>query len=203
LYSVALLGREDLFEKESEDSVGSAALGVHLGLPDHSVAFSPAHEFKAQLGIIDDYLVESLDVDAVLLVFVDEQFLLFGCPGVVLEQVRHLFVVQLQEGAVDLDVLPALGYQSVEEQVDGARDEAGVVLVLLDAAQEGGLLAPLLALRLPPHDVAPIAAEHGVRLPTACLPVRQQGHVEPLHGPSQQWLHQREHFPLRGLLFQR
>lgn len=47
-----------------------------------------------------------------------------------------MLVVELHERAVYLDVLSAPGYQAVEQKVDAARNKAGMVLILLDAADK-------------------------------------------------------------------
>ena len=85
----------------------STTFCVHLGLSDHTIPLSPAHEFQALLGIFHNNLVESLYVDTVLFVLVNQQFLLFSCFRVLFKQICHFLVVKLQEGAVDFDMFPA------------------------------------------------------------------------------------------------
>jgi hypothetical protein len=76
----------------------------------------------------------------------DQQFLLFGSFRVILKQISHLFVVELQEGAVDLDMFPPLHNQPVEEKVDGSGNESCVILVLLYTSEKSGLLPAFLFL---------------------------------------------------------
>jgi hypothetical protein len=78
-------------------------------------------------------------------------------PGLLSQEVKHLFIVDLQERAVDLHGR----LQPGEDQGDGPRDDAGVVLVGVDV---GEVRALLLAGGLLLHDGLPVPAEHGVGL---------------------------------------
>ena len=50
---------------------------------------------------------------------------------IILEQVHHVLVVELEEGTEHFDVLASLGDDGVEDEIDSARNEPSVVLVLL------------------------------------------------------------------------
>jgi hypothetical protein len=84
--------------------------------------------------------------------------------------------------------------------VDASWNDAGIVLVLLDTAQEGDLLFfVVLWVSLLSYDVAPITAEHSVRLPAAGLAIGEKGNVKALHRPQEQRLHDWKHLPLGGI----
>ena len=88
-----------------------------------------------------------------------------------LEEVVDLLVVDLQKGAVDVEVMALLAGKVAdlfEEAEDGPGDEAGVVLVGKQILEEGVLVLLLDVLR---DGVLPVAAEHGVGLARAGLPV--------------------------------
>jgi hypothetical protein len=51
-----------------------------------------------------------------------------------------MLVIELHEGAVNFDILPPLRDEAIEQEVDASWNDAGIVLVLLDTAQEGDLL---------------------------------------------------------------
>ena len=80
----------------------------------YPVSLSSLHKFKTLLGVINYYFVESLHVDAILFVLMYMHFLLFSYMRVVLKQVGHLLVVELQERAVYFYVLTSACNQSVE-----------------------------------------------------------------------------------------
>jgi len=159
----------------------STTFCVHLGLSDHTIPLSPAHEFQALLGIFHNNLVESLYVDTVLFVLVNQQFLLFSCFRVLFKQICHFLVVKLQEGAVDFDMFPAFLHQLIEEEVDSPGNESSVILILLYAAQKSSLFPSLLAVCLSLYDVTPITAEHRMRLAAPCLSISEEGDIESFH----------------------
>ena len=72
-----------------------------------------------------------------------------------------------------------------------------MVFVLVDAPEEGGLGLFLALVGL--DDVAPVAAEHGVRLATAGLPVSQDSYIKAFLGIAYDRLDAAEDFPLRAL----
>lgn len=82
-----------------------------------------------------------------------------------LQQVVDLLVVDLQKGAVDIEVMALLAGKVAdlfEEAEDGPGDEPGVVLVREQILEKGVLV--LLLLDVLRDGVLPIAAEHGVGL---------------------------------------
>lgn len=91
-----------------------------------------------------------------------------------LEQVIDLLVVDLQEGAVDIEVVALLAgevFDLLEEAEDGPGDESGVVFIGEQVLEEGVLV--LLLLDVLGDRVLPVAAEHRVRLARTGLPVRE------------------------------
>lgn len=60
--------------------------------------------------------------------------MVFGNFRVIFKKIGHLFVIKLQEGTIDLNVLPAFCYQSVEKQMDSAWDESSIVFILFNTA---------------------------------------------------------------------
>jgi hypothetical protein len=91
---------------------------------------------------------------------------------VYLQQVIDLLVVDLQKGAVDVEVMALLAGEVadlLEQTEDGPGDEARVVLVREKILEEGVLV--LLLLDVLRDGVLPVAAEHGVGLARAGLPI--------------------------------
>lgn len=72
--------------------------------------------------------------------------------------------------------------RGAEEQMYGSRDDSGIVLILFNTAKEGGLCLFSLIFHstFSSDDVAPIAAEHGMSLATACLSIGHDSHIETL-----------------------
>jgi hypothetical protein len=56
-----------------------------LSLPNYAVLLSSPHQLETLLGIFDNDFVESLDVNAILFVLMDGEFLFFCYFGVILE----------------------------------------------------------------------------------------------------------------------
>jgi hypothetical protein len=52
--------------------MGTTTLCVHLRLPHYAIALSPPHEFETLLWILNGYLIESLHIDSVLFVLVNQ-----------------------------------------------------------------------------------------------------------------------------------
>lgn len=67
------------------------------------------------LRIIDYDFIEPLHIDSILLVLMDEQLLFLGNLGVLLEQISHLLIVNLQKGAIDFDELSPSNYELIEQ----------------------------------------------------------------------------------------
>jgi hypothetical protein len=95
-------------------------------------------------------------------------------------------------------MLPALLHQLVKEQMDSSGNESSVILVLLYAAQESGLFPSLLALRLSSYDVAPVTAEHRVRLAASSLSVGEECDIESFHNFGEERFNEGKHFALGG-----
>lgn len=71
--------------------------------------------------------------------------------------------------------------------MDASGDDTSVILVLLYVAQKCHLLLFIIvSMRLVPDYVVPIASEHSMRLPAACLPIGKQRNVVTLHSLHQQ-----------------
>lgn len=84
--------------------------------------------------------------------------------------------------------------------MDASGDDTGMILILLHVTEEGNLLFfVIFTRRLISDYVVPIAAEHGMRLSAACLPIGKQRNVIPLHSLHQQRLNNVKDLPLRGL----
>lgn len=85
-----------------------------MGLPYNPIAFSSPHQLQTLLRILHDYLIQPFHVYAILFILMDQQLLRLRCLRIILKQIRHLFIVQLQERAVNLDVFSSLGNQPLE-----------------------------------------------------------------------------------------
>lgn len=180
----------------------STAFGVHMGLSYHSVSFSSLHQLQTLLWILHDYLVESLDINAVLFIFMNDQFLLLGHFGVIFKQVSHVLVVDLEEWAVNFDEFSSLDHNIIEQKMNASGNNSCVIFVLFDTSQKCYLL--LLAFLSKgtetcgffPNNVVPIVAKHSVSLSTACLSIRKHRYVKAFAYFSQQRLNQGKYLPL-------
>lgn len=178
----------------------SATLSIHMGLPYNSIALSPSHQLQALFRILNHNFIQPFYVDTVLFVLMDQQLLSLCYFRVILKQISHLFIVELQEGAVDLDVLSAFCDQPLKEKVDASWDDACMILVLFHISEEGHLLHFVIVPRgLTPDDVVPIASEHGVCLSASRLPIGEQRDVEPFHSLEQQRFYDVKDLSLCGL----
>lgn len=174
----------------------SAAFYIHTSLPDNPVFLPVLHEFQTMVDIRNLNFVKPLHVDAVIFVLVDEHFLI-NFLLVVLEQVHHVFVVELEKGTVDFDEFPALGDERVENIVDGPWDNASMIFVLLQAPEEGGLLRFVSGVG--PEDVVPVAAEHGVGFAAARLAVGEHCYIISLRALGQEGFDILEYLSLSAL----
>lgn len=113
--------------------MGPATFDIHTGLPNYPIFFPVLHKFKAVVDIKSLYFVESLNINAIIFIFMNEHFLICFV-FVVLKQVHHVLVVKLEEGAVNFDELTSLANQAVEDMIDCPGDQASVIFILFQAS---------------------------------------------------------------------
>ena len=111
-------------------------------------------------------LALAFDKDACVLVLPDDEGL--GVLASVLEQVKQLLIVDLQEGAIDSEGVHSRVLQKLklfEDMLDGPRDESVAVLVVKEAlgGAEGVLVAVVVVL--------PVGSKHSVGLAGTCLAI--------------------------------
>ena len=87
------------------------------------------HKLQAVVNIGHLNFIESLHVNTIVFVLVDEHF--FICFFLVIfEQIHHVFVVKLKEGAVYFNKFSAFGDDVVENVVDGPWNDSSMILIL-------------------------------------------------------------------------
>ena len=105
-------------------------MNIGASLPRASIGLATLQQNKAVVGICDHVLTLPLHKNASVLIFPDIQRPI-GVP--VLEQIKELLVVNLQEGAVDRVTYIALILnliESLEESLNGPRNYTELQVVL-------------------------------------------------------------------------
>jgi hypothetical protein len=112
--------------------MGPGTFYIHMGLPNGPIFLSFFHQLQALVHIFNEHLVQTLNVDSVLLILVNVHFFLFRLFEIIFQQIQHRLIVQLQKGTVNFYVLLPCCYQRVKYVVDCTGNQATVVLILLN-----------------------------------------------------------------------
>lgn len=102
----------------------SGRLNVHLGGPLYAIFLTPSEEHHAIGFALYDVLRETLDIDALELVFSDLKRI--SCIGV-LQKIVQLLVINLKERAIGGD-FETLGFDGYIELRDASRNNALLLL---------------------------------------------------------------------------
>lgn len=192
---VRLVSGEHFLNQQLKQCMRSTTLHIHGRLPDDPILLSLLHELQTLLNISHLHFTQPLHIDSIILILMNKHFLI-ELVLVVLEQVHHVLIVQLQEWAVYFDIFPTLGDDFIEDVMDCAWDKTGMILVLFYAAEERGLFRFLGRWGL--DYIMPVTAEHGVSFATASLPVGEDCYIKSLRTFGNKGLDILEYFPLRA-----
>lgn len=74
--------------------MGSTTFDIHMSLPNNSVFLSSLHQFQAVISIRDLDLIESFNINTIILVFMNEIFLV-SFAFIIFEEIHKIFIVKL------------------------------------------------------------------------------------------------------------
>lgn len=118
---VTLIGWEYFLNQQLKQRMRSTTLHIHSGLPHNPILLPFLHEFQTLLNISYFHFTQPLHIDTIVFILMYQHFLI-ELVLIVLEQVHHVLIVQLQKWAVYFDIFPAFCDDFVEDMVDSAWD---------------------------------------------------------------------------------